>query len=155
MTDDVAEDFIDFTLVIDRFRRWRQLGPSTYINAYVALSLPKLLSPLVRIDLVDWNPLECAIEPTSYLESRKWFVELVGYARDLDHDDLLIIPHLVEKTVLTRLISLAESVYDPFSASQTRNFAAFVLKFCDELPTLNSQSANTKVNYDQKPIHIF
>lgn len=103
----------------------------------------------MRIDLADWNPLESssAIESTQFLESRKWFVELISFARDLAHDDLLIIPHIVEKTLLPKLISFAESVYDPFSASQTRNFAAIVLKFSNEFPTLNNQSVNTKVEY--------
>lgn len=141
VTEDVVEDFTEPALVVERFARWRQLSPQTYANAYVPLSLPKLLAPLVRVDLIDWNPLERSSE----LDTRRWFVELVRYARDLGHDDLLVIPHIVEKTVLVKLSQLAEAVYDPFSSSQTMNFASLVAKFAATFPTLNSQSVNTKV----------
>lgn len=58
MIEDIVEDFTDYSLILGRFKRWKELSPSTYSNAYVALSLPKLFSPLVRFDLIDWNPLE-------------------------------------------------------------------------------------------------
>lgn len=58
----MVDDFTDHSLIIDRFKRWKQLSPATYSNAYIALSLPKLFSPLIRFDLFDWNPLEvCTI----------------------------------------------------------------------------------------------
>jgi uncharacterized membrane protein len=60
-------------------------------------------------------------------------------------DDMLLIPYLIEKTVITRLIMFAESVYDPFSAKQTTHFVSLVRKLINIYPTLNSKSENTKV----------
>ncbi len=55
---DVAEDFYNINVIKERFQTWKSLNLSTYKNAYVLLSLPKLFSPLIRIELIDWNPLE-------------------------------------------------------------------------------------------------
>ena len=55
---DIAEDFYQYDLIKERLEKWKKLSPSTYRNAYVSLSLPKLFSPLVRYEIIDWNPLE-------------------------------------------------------------------------------------------------
>ena len=40
---------------------WRKAFPKQYREAYVALSLPRLLAPTVRLEMMDWEPLtgEC------------------------------------------------------------------------------------------------
>ena len=55
---DVADDFYNINSIKERFQTWKSLNLSAYKNAYVLLSLPKLFSPLIRIELIDWNPLE-------------------------------------------------------------------------------------------------
>ena len=55
---EVAEDFYKIDLITKRFEAWKSLSLSSYNNAYILLSLPKLFSPLIRIELIDWNPLE-------------------------------------------------------------------------------------------------
>lgn len=55
--DDVVEEYCELPLIIARFDEWRQKYLDSYQNAYVALCLPQLFSPLVRLQFVQWNPL--------------------------------------------------------------------------------------------------
>ena len=90
------------------------------------------------------------------LEKSTWFSELITLNKEdlikekeqtetkLD-DDFLLIPHLIEKTILLRLISIAENVYDPMSSRQTKHFSGLLFQLIKDYPTLNHQSSNTKV----------
>ena len=87
----------------------------------------------------------------------KWFNELITFNKDelikqenepdtkLD-EDYLLIPHIIEKTILVKLIPFAESVYDPMSTRQTKFFAQLFSQLIRDYPTLSHQSSNTKVN---------
>ena len=55
---DINEDFYKYDLIKARIEKWKLIDESSYKNAYVSHHLPKLFSPLIRIDLIDWNPLE-------------------------------------------------------------------------------------------------
>ena len=150
---DINEDFYDIESIKARFEKWKSLNYASYKNAYVSHSLPKLFSPLIRLELIDWNPLES--NEIDYLEKSKWFNQLLRFNQEMlldsssnkqkDDDDIFLIPQIVEKTLLLKLISLAENVYDPLSVSQTNHFTKLVSKLIDDYPTLNSQSSNTKL----------
>ena len=149
---DLNEEFFQMDLIKQRFEKWKTLDETTYRSSFVSVSLPKLLSPLVRLELISWNPLELAAGGHSYLERSKWFRQLLTYCqedlatkKDRPDDDFFLIPQIVEKTVLPKLVALAESVYDPMSSRQTANFSSLVLELAEQYPTLNSQSSNTKV----------
>ena len=55
---DIGEDFYKYDLIKQRFEKWKKLSSQSYTNAYISLSLPKLFSPLIRYDTIDWNPLQ-------------------------------------------------------------------------------------------------
>lgn len=55
--DDVMEQFSDLELILERYVRWRDLYADSYTEAYMARCLPKLVGPIVRLQLVTWNPL--------------------------------------------------------------------------------------------------
>jgi hypothetical protein len=105
--------------------------------------LPTLFSPLIRLELIDWNPL---LGDNRKLENFDWFNTLI----DLNVDDLnknenfLLIPMIIEKIVLNRLISITNDIYDPFSSLQTKRFSDLVVELINNYPTINSQSENTK-----------
>lgn len=157
LTGDTNENFYEYNLIKTRFEKWSTQFNETYRNAYISLSLPKLFSPLVRCELIDWNPLENTTSGPDYLENTKWFKELLLYNREqltkslsspesLMEDDFLLIPHIIEKTVLVKLIDLAENYYDPMSSSQTLKFTELVTKLISDYSTINFKSTNTKVN---------
>lgn len=90
------------------------------------------------------------------LEKSKWFNELITFNKHelivenkqseiKLNDDFLLIPHIIEKTIFLKLISVAENIYDPMSSRQTKIFAEIFLQLIKDYPTLNHQSSNTKV----------
>lgn len=124
---DVLEDFYNFESIKQRFEKWKKLNEQNYKNAFVSLSLPKLFSPLVRIEILDWNPVD-KNEPNC-LENMKWFKELVSLNKqDLDKndDDFMLVPYIVEKVVMNKLINIVESVYDPFRPNRVNTFRIFL-----------------------------
>lgn len=56
--EDVVEDFSELHSIRERFEEWRSQYSDTYKEAYIGLCLPKLINPFVRLQLVNWNPLE-------------------------------------------------------------------------------------------------
>ena len=156
ITSETNENFYQFDLIKERFEKWNTQFNETYRSAYISLSLPKVFSPLVRCDIIDWNPLEKSGGPELSLENFKWFKTLLTYNQEemikslnkkeseVSFDDFLIIPHIVEKTVLVRLIDIAENFYDPLSTSQTAKFTQIVSKLIYDYSTVNHKSSNTK-----------
>lgn len=149
VVNELNEEFYKFDLIKLRFEKWKLISLDSYRTAYVSYSLPKLFSPLIKYELIDWNPLEDGRD----IETSNWFKELIIYDKEnmlklltnneSSIDDCLLIPHIIEKTVLLRLIDLAD-VYDPISSSQTTKFTRLIFKLINEYPTLNSKSENTK-----------
>ena len=56
--EDVVEDFHALSLIQSRFQKWKMTHGETYQDAYIGLCLPKLFAPFVRLQLLDWNPLQ-------------------------------------------------------------------------------------------------
>lgn len=55
---DVVEEFWKLALIKVRFHEWKFGFPESYKQAYVHLFLPNLLAPFVRVQLLQWNPLQ-------------------------------------------------------------------------------------------------
>lgn len=56
--EDVVEDFHSLDFIKSHFEVWRRDFADSYRDAYIGLCLPKLFNPLVRLQLITWNPLE-------------------------------------------------------------------------------------------------
>lgn len=56
--EDVMEDFHSLDYIKCHFEVWRRDYAECYREAYIGLCLPKLFNPLVRLQLITWNPLE-------------------------------------------------------------------------------------------------
>ncbi|PIO24197.1 hypothetical protein AB205_0183930, partial [Aquarana catesbeiana] len=56
--EDTLEIFYSFDCIKEQFDNWRCKYENSYKDAFIGLCLPKLLSPLVRLQLLTWNPLE-------------------------------------------------------------------------------------------------
>jgi len=54
---DVVEDFSTLNGVVSRFEEWKAEDPDSYGDAYVSICLPKIFSPIIRLNLLFWNPL--------------------------------------------------------------------------------------------------
>uniref|UniRef100_A0A8C7YDX0 PAX3 and PAX7 binding protein 1 n=1 Tax=Oryzias sinensis TaxID=183150 RepID=A0A8C7YDX0_9TELE len=137
--EDVLEDFHSLDCMKNRFEEWRKEYPTCYRDAYIALCLPRLFSPLVRLQLITWNPLEV---PCANFEYMLWFESLLFYGFDehstlqKEDGDIGLLPAIVEKVILSKLSVLAEQVWDPLSSSQTARLVAFIHRLRKGYPTV-------------------
>lgn len=56
--EDVHDDFCNIQHILLKFQQWREKYPDSYYEAFISLCIPKLLNPLIRVQLIDWNPLK-------------------------------------------------------------------------------------------------
>lgn len=56
--EDVVDDFHSIPIIQSKFERWKLDYSESYQEAYIGLCLSKLYSPFIRLQLIDWNPLE-------------------------------------------------------------------------------------------------
>ncbi|XP_012927646.1 GC-rich sequence DNA-binding factor 2 isoform X5 [Heterocephalus glaber] len=56
--EDVDDDFCKIQNILLKFQEWREKFPDSYYDAFIGLCIPKLLNPLIRVQLIDWNPLK-------------------------------------------------------------------------------------------------
>ncbi|NXY48985.1 GCFC2 factor, partial [Ceuthmochares aereus] len=68
--EDVHADFCDIRKILLKFQEWKEKFPDSYCDAYISFCLPKLLNPLIRVQLINWNPLE---QDFTELEEMPWF----------------------------------------------------------------------------------
>ncbi|XP_069744876.1 PAX3- and PAX7-binding protein 1 isoform X1 [Narcine bancroftii] len=137
--EDVLDDFCTFDSIKTRFEVWRQMYYTQYKDAYIGLCLPKLLNPLIRLQLIKWNPFEPSCHD---FESMLWFESLLFYGCEegqnpqMNDVDTYLLPAIVEKVVLPKLTGLAEKVWDPLSTSQTSHLVKLLLKLVEGYPSV-------------------
>ncbi|XP_019729059.1 PAX3- and PAX7-binding protein 1 [Hippocampus comes] len=137
--EDVLEDFHSMDYIKSQFEAWRRNYAECYKDAYIGLCLPKLFSPLIRLQLITWNPLEAQCTNFEYM---LWFETLLFYGFE-EHStlqkgdsDIGLLPAIVEKVVLTKLTVLSEQVWDPLSNSQTARLVGFIRRLMKGYPTV-------------------
>ncbi|XP_025948109.2 intron Large complex component GCFC2 isoform X2 [Dromaius novaehollandiae] len=143
--EDVREDFCDIRKILLKFQEWKEKFPESYCDAYISLCLPKLLNPLVRVQLISWNPLENFTE----LEEVPWFraIEEFSDAKNVsgskgdDDPDKTVLPRVIEKTILPKITGFIKNVWDPLSSSQTKNLVQLCNSiFEKQVPSKNEHS---------------
>nr|VZI19327.1 unnamed protein product [Spirometra erinaceieuropaei] len=169
--DDAVEEYWMLPCILRHFEEWRRQSPTTYAKAYIALCLPQLISPLIRLQLLGWNPImpNCAC-----YDEQSWFNDLVDYGAGLPNcnkdadgielgdcakeneegvirtlssspdQDLSIIPSTVEKILIPRLTEIVSSSWDPLSTSQSLRLVKTVRSLVTQWPTVNTDSLSTK-----------
>lgn len=60
--EDVEDEFSKLEHVKHRFERWRKEQGESYHDAYIALCLPKLFTPFIKLKLTAWNPIEVIVK---------------------------------------------------------------------------------------------
>ncbi|OQR73752.1 GC-rich sequence DNA-binding factor 1-like [Tropilaelaps mercedesae] len=131
--DDVNDDFSQLKVMLTQFEEWKMYFNESYQEAYIPICVLKLVVPFVRLEMLAWNPLE---NPEA-IEKCEWYKELLFFGQkieDKDESDLNIIPKVVERAILPKLSQYVERVWDPMSASETRNLVRCVRKLADDYP---------------------
>ncbi|TFK08620.1 beta/gamma crystallin domain-containing protein 3 [Platysternon megacephalum] len=146
--EDVHADFCNIRNILLKFQQWRQKFPDSYYDAYISLCLPKLLRPLIRIQLIGWNPLENFID----LNEMPWFraIEEFSDAKNMpqsmrnDDPDQTILPTIIEKTLLPKITGFVEHVWDPLSTSQTVSLVQLCKNIFEEHSLSKNESSKAK-----------
>ncbi|KAI7793300.1 PAX3- and PAX7-binding protein 1 [Triplophysa rosa] len=147
--EDVVEDFHSLDSIKTHFETWKKLYFTCYRDAYIGLCLPKLFSPLIRLQLISWSPLE--VECPNF-ENILWFESLLFYGCDeqsamkQEEDvDNSLLPAIVERIILPKLAVLTDQVWDPLSSSQTSRLVAVMRRVIKDYPTvLHGDNRNTQ-----------
>ncbi|XP_047218482.1 GC-rich sequence DNA-binding factor 2 isoform X2 [Girardinichthys multiradiatus] len=118
---DVQDDFYDIKKILSRFEEWRRSYSESYHNAYISLCLPKLLNPIIRHQLLMWNPLK---DVGGEFENLPWFTAVETFCHGHGHEELEdtdreTLSNVIEKTLLPKMTSYVELVWDPLSHQQS------------------------------------
>lgn len=147
--EDVTDDFCEIPVILERFESWRLRDRSTYTDTYFSLCLPKIVGPMIRLKLLTWNPLD---ETCVDFEKMDWFEAIMKYGFDenetesslADDPDVRLVPTLIEKIILPKLMEVIESCWDPMSSSQTLRLVNLIRRLLRDYPSLRVTSKNTR-----------
>ena len=67
---DAAEEYSQLSVVKEKFEKWKRDYSASYHDAYMALSVPEIFSPYVRLELLKWDPLH---EDVDFFDM-KWYL---------------------------------------------------------------------------------
>ncbi|TKS82945.1 PAX3- and PAX7-binding protein 1 [Collichthys lucidus] len=130
--EDVVEDFHSLDCIKSHFEVWRREYADCYRDAYIGLCLPRLFNPLVRLQLITWNPLQGQCENFEYM---LWFESLLFYGFE-EHSTLQKGDGDISPAACYCREVLAEQVWDPLSSSQTASLVGFIHRLMKGYPTV-------------------
>ncbi|XP_061881896.1 GC-rich sequence DNA-binding factor 2 isoform X1 [Entelurus aequoreus] len=118
---DVHDDFHDVKRILSWFEEWRGFYSESYHSAYISLCLPKLLNPIIRHQLLVWNPLK---DPSTDFENLPWFTAVETFCHghgheELEHSDREMLCNVIERTILPKITTFIELIWDPMSLRQS------------------------------------
>ncbi|RXM27752.1 GC-rich sequence DNA-binding factor 2 [Acipenser ruthenus] len=135
--DDVHEDFHNIKDILSKFDQWRSRFADSYYDAYIGLCLPKLLGPLIRYQLIDWNPLK---EDCEDFATMPWYMAVEQFCYGREHEgseikynpDMKTLPSVIEKTIIPKIQGFVEHIWDPHSSTQTQCLVRLCRKLEDD-----------------------
>ncbi|KAL1258293.1 hypothetical protein QQF64_011537 [Cirrhinus molitorella] len=145
---DVQDDFWDVKKILSRFDEWRISFQDSYSNAYINLCIPKLLAPLIRHQLIGWNPLQAGedFEALPWYSAVEKFCHGQGY-EESENMDKTTLPTIIEKTILSKVQGFVELVWDPMSAQQSQTLTTLCKRIQDDYSVFDGEQS--------KPVKAF
>lgn len=147
--NDASDEFSQIEEILKKFESWKKFELDSYRDAYVTLCLPKIIGPILRLDLLTWSPLE---ENSLDLEKMHWFSTIMkyGYVSGeteeslLNDPDVKFVPSVVEKIILPKIMEHIENCWDPLSTTQTFKLVGLIGRFVRDYPSLRPTSKSLK-----------
>uniref|UniRef100_A0A1I7VH53 GCFC domain-containing protein n=1 Tax=Loa loa TaxID=7209 RepID=A0A1I7VH53_LOALO len=136
---DALDDFCRIDRILSKFVDWLVHDEESFTNAYIQLCIPKLISLFIRLELIDWGPLENDSRPVN---SMRWYENLITCAATssniiVEHPVVAsFVPLCIEKVLLWKITDLIRERWDPLSQHQCRNLGFLLNQLIDECPTL-------------------
>ncbi|XP_077096037.1 intron Large complex component GCFC2 isoform X2 [Siphateles boraxobius] len=146
---DVQAEFWDVKKILSRFNEWRVSFQESYSNAYIGLCLPKLLAPLIRHQLIGWNPFQAEGDD---FEALPWYSAVENFCHGLGFEesenmDKTTLPTIIEKTILSKVQGFVELVWDPLSTQQSQTLTTLCKRIQDDYSVFNGEQS--------KPVKAF
>jgi len=146
--EDVVDEFSVMSKVMERLQSWRSTDPESYQSAYVSLCLPKIFSPLIRMQMLFWSPFTSS----TGVSDHEWYSTLATYAvssgdvfSEFSSDpDRFLVSAICEKVVLPKLVGIVRASYDPLSTTQTNKLVGCVNRLVTDFPTLTPRSKHVR-----------
>ncbi|XP_021565760.1 GC-rich sequence DNA-binding factor 2 [Carlito syrichta] len=146
--EDVHDDFCSIQNILLKFQQWREKFPDSYYDAFISLCIPKLLNPLIRVQLIDWNPLKL---DSIGLKQMPWFTSIEEFldssvedSKKEDNSDRKILSAVINKTVIPRLTDIVEFIWDPLSTSQTTSLMTHCRMILEVHSTCENEISKSK-----------
>ncbi|KAK1793477.1 hypothetical protein P4O66_011849 [Electrophorus voltai] len=152
---DVQEDFSDVQKILNRFEEWRYSFPESYTSAYISLCLPKLLAPLIRHQLIGWNPLKVEgedFEALPWYSAVEKFCHGQGY-EESDNADQKTLPAIIEKTVLPKVQGFVELVWDPLSLQQSQCLTSLCNRIQEDYSVFDGEQSKPVKAFMEAVVH--
>lgn len=122
---DAEHSFSSIEAIKEYLESWKSQFAEQYDATFMGLSAPALFAPFVRLELIDWNPMDPSSLP---LNQHHWYLSLFHFGAnspesDPDHD---LIPKLVKSIVLPMALDLFRDAWDPLHLAQSRSVATII-----------------------------
>ncbi|XP_065355283.1 PAX3- and PAX7-binding protein 1 isoform X1 [Calliphora vicina] len=137
--NDVTDEFSKIDIILTKFYAWRKTDMPSYKDAFVSLCLPKILGPLIRLEMLTWSPLLADFKD---IEKLNWYSAAMLYAWSEDETeeslkqdpDVNLVPTLLEKIILPKLIDIVTHCWDPLSTTQSLRLIGFINRLGRDFP---------------------
>lgn len=121
---DASEEYGSLAAVKGRLEKWKQQHPGAYADAYMSLSVPAVMAPFVRLELLQWDPL---FGSSTGFDSQEWYKQLFEYglnggnstAGNGSDPDEELVPRLVGQLVLPLAAHSLQHAWNPHSRRST------------------------------------
>lgn len=141
--NDVNDDFYKVELILMKFYAWRKTDIESYKDAYISICLPKVLGPLVRLEMLSWSPL---LDEYKDIEKMNWYSACMLYAGSEDETeatlrldpDVNLVPTIIEKIVLPKMADIVNQCWDPLSTTQSLRLIGFINRLARDFPLKDS-----------------
>ncbi|XP_078398187.1 intron Large complex component GCFC2-like isoform X1 [Cetorhinus maximus] len=143
--EDVHKDFYSVDRILAKFGLWRQKFPDSYYDAYIGLCLQKIMNPLIRVQLIGWNPLK---PDCLEFAEMPWIIALEEFCHMEDEEfkkkensDRRLLPTVIEKTIIPKIEGFVIHVWDPLSSSQTESLVQICRKLKEEYGVFKNEQS--------------
>jgi len=132
--DDVRPEIGSVGEILRQLQTFRETLPDRYRAAFISLSLPALLEPLVLLDM-----LAEQVQPSQVLVERQWYKDVAAFSVDVDAELLSL---LNGRVVLPWAVEVIQASLDPLLSSSCHACLSYA-KAMLALPCHASSTANT------------
>eukprot|EP01114_Cavostelium_apophysatum_P016725 TRINITY_DN4815_c0_g2_i1.p1 TRINITY_DN4815_c0_g2~~TRINITY_DN4815_c0_g2_i1.p1 ORF type:complete len:718 (+),score=211.05 TRINITY_DN4815_c0_g2_i1:81-2234(+) len=129
---DTGEEFSTILGIKGKLESWKYEHGNSYRDAFVSMSVPELFSPYVRLEMLIWDPSS----NSTPFEKTNWFRELSTYGMkksDSNDEDANLIPKLIAKVVIPKVLRYFTHRWNPRSTEQSMNGHRLVNRLLDYL----------------------